>query len=121
MGICMKYFPNENGVNHEQAATMNATLLTELQLDAKPASMITTKNRTCEFFIQKSKLKNLNLITCMGSLSLNSTKSIQLLNGDHKHVDFLCLLYAITMIGYDVMISFTASDFPFGVIKVDPS
>jgi hypothetical protein len=99
---------------------MNAALVTELEMDAKPASIITTKNRACEFFIQKAKLHNLNPITYMGSLGLNSTKSIQLFNGDHKHVEFLRLLHAITMIGYDVKISLTPSDFPFGIMKVDP-
>jgi hypothetical protein len=120
MGIRMKYFPHQSGTNSEQAAAMNAALVTELEMDAKPALMITTKNRACEFFIQKAKLKNLNPITCMGSLGLNSSKSIQFFNGDHKHVEFLRLLHAITMIGYDVKISLTPSDFPFGIIKVDP-
>jgi hypothetical protein len=98
---------------------MNAALVKELKMDAKPASMIITKNRACEFFIQKAKLKNLNPITCMGSLGLNSTKSIQFFNGDNKHVEFLSLLHAVTMIGYDVKISLTPSDFPFGIIKID--
>ncbi len=120
MGIRMKYFPHDTGINSEQAAAINATFVTELEMEAKPASMITTKNRACEFFIQKAKLKNPNLITRMGSLGLNSTKSIQFFNGDHKHVEFLRLLHAITMIGYDVKISLTPSDFPFGIIKVDP-
>jgi uncharacterized protein YvpB len=120
MGIRIKYFPHQSGVNSEQVAAMNAALVTELEMDAKPASMITTKNRAFEFFIEKAKLKNLNPIICMGSLGLNSTKSIQLFNGDHKHVEFLRLLHAITMIGYDVKISLTPSDFPFGIIKVDP-
>ena len=71
MGIRMKYFPRETGANSEQAAAMNAALVTELEMDAKPASMITTKNRACDFFIQKAKLKNLNPITCMASLGLN--------------------------------------------------
>ena len=99
---------------------MNAALVKELKMDAKLASMIITKNRACEFFIQKAKLKNLNPITCMGSLGLNSTKSIQFFNGDNKHVEFLRLLHAVTMIGYDVKISLTPSNFPFGIIKVDP-
>ena len=120
MGIRMKYFPHQSGANSEQAAAMNAALVTELEIDAKPATMITTKNRACEFFIEKAKLKNLNPITSMGSLGLNSSKSIQFFNGDHKHIDFLRLLHAITMIGYDVKISLTPSDFPFGNIKVDP-
>jgi hypothetical protein len=120
MGIRMKYFPKTTGINHEQIAAMNAALVNELEQDAKPAAMITTKNRACEFFIQKAKLKNLNPITCMGSLGLNSSKSIQLFNGDHKHVEFLRLLHAITMIGYEVKISFQPSDFPFGAIKIDP-
>jgi hypothetical protein len=119
MGIRMKYFPHQSGINSEQAAAMNVALMTELEMDAKPSPMIATKNRACEFFIQKTKLKNLNLITCMGNLGLNSSKSIQLFNGDHKHVEFLLLLHAITMIGYDVKISLTPSDFPFGIIKVD--
>jgi hypothetical protein len=119
MGIRMKYFPHQSGVNSEQAAAMNAALVNELEMDAKPASMITTKNRACEFFIEKAKLKNLNPITCMGSLGLNSTKSIQFFNGDHKYVEFLRLLHAITMIGYDVRISLVASDFPFGKISVE--
>jgi hypothetical protein len=56
---------------------MNAALVNELEQDEKPASMIAAKNRTSEFFTQKAKLKNLNAITCMASLSLNSNKSIQ--------------------------------------------
>lgn len=76
MGICMKYFPHQSETNSEQAAAMNAALVTELKMDEKLASMITTKNRACEFFIHKAKLKNLNPITCMGSLGLNSSKSI---------------------------------------------
>ncbi len=51
MGIRMKYFPHQSGTNSEQAAAMNAALVTELEMDAKPAPMITTKNRACEFFI----------------------------------------------------------------------
>jgi hypothetical protein len=98
MGIRMKYFPKELGTNGEQVAAMNAVLVTELEMDAKPSSMITTKNRACEFFIQKAKLKNLNPITCMDSLGLNSRKSIQFFNGDYKHIEFLLLLHAITMI-----------------------
>ncbi len=120
MGIRMKYFSRAADINHEQITAMNAVLVNELEMDAKPASMITSKNHTCRFFIQKVKLKNLNPITCMGSLGLNSTKSIQLFNGYHKHIEFLRLLHAITMIGYDVKISLTPSDFPFGIIKVDP-
>jgi hypothetical protein len=118
MGIRMKYFPHQSGINSEQAAAMNAALVTELEMDAKPVSMITTKNRACEFFIKKAKLKNFNPITCMGSLGLDSTKSIQFFNGGHKHVEFLRLLHAITMIGHDVKISLTASDFPFGKTTV---
>jgi hypothetical protein len=89
MGIHMKYFPRDTGVNQEQIAAINAALVTELEMDAKPAAMITTKNRACEFFIQKAKQKNLNPITCMGSLGLHSTKSIQFFNGNHKNVEFL--------------------------------
>lgn len=99
---------------------MNAALVNELEQDEKPASMISAKNRTSEFFIQKAKLKNLNAISCMASLGLNSNKSIQFFNGDHKHVEFLKLLHAITMIRYEVNISFQPSDFPFGKIKIDP-
>ena len=119
MGIRMKYFPRDTGLNHEQIAAMNAALVNELEQDEKPASMIAAKNRTCEFFIQKAKLKNLNAVTCMGSLGLNPTKSVQFFNGEHKHVEFLKLLHAVTMIGYDVKISLTASDFPFGKISID--
>ena len=79
MGIRMKYFPRDTGVNHEQIAAMNAALVNELEQDEKPASMIAAKNRTSEFFIQKAKLKNLNAITCMSSLVLNSNESIQFL------------------------------------------
>jgi hypothetical protein len=104
MGIRIKYFSHQSGANSKQVATM-----------------ITTENRACEFFIQKAKLKNLNPIKCMGSLGLNSSKSIQFFNGDHKHVKFLRLLHAITMISYDVKISLTPSDFSFGIIKVDSS
>ncbi len=98
---------------------MSAALVNELEQDEKAASMIVAKNRICEFFIQKTKLKNLNAITCMGSPGLNSQKSIQFFNGDHKHVEFLRLLHAITMIGYEVKISFQPSDCPFGTIKID--
>jgi hypothetical protein len=119
MGIRMKYFTQSAGVNDEQAAAMNAALVTELEMDIKPMEMITAKNRIYEFFIQKAKLKNLNAITCMGSLGLNSTKSVQFFNGEHKHVEFLKLLHAVTMIGYEVQISFQPSDFPFGTIKID--
>ena len=58
MGIRMKYFPHESGTNSEQAAAMNAALVTELEMDAKPAPMITTKNRTCEFY-RKGQTKEL--------------------------------------------------------------
>jgi hypothetical protein len=119
MGIRMKYFPKTTGVNHEQIAAMNAALVNELEQDEKPASMIAAKNRASEFFIQKAKLKNFNAITCMASLGLNSQKSMQFFNGDHKHVEFLKLLHAITMIGYEVKVSFQPSDFPFGTIKID--
>ncbi len=37
MGILMKYFPHQSGTNSEQAAAMNAALVTELEMDAKPA------------------------------------------------------------------------------------
>ncbi len=67
MGIRMKYFPRDTGVNHEQIAAMNAALVNELEQDEKPASMIAAKNQTSEFFIQKAKLKYLNVITCMGT------------------------------------------------------
>lgn len=119
MGIRMKYFPNALGVNNEQAAAMDAALVTELELDAKPAAMIAAKNRVYEFFIQKAKLKNLNAVTCMTSLGLSSQKSMQFFNGDHKHVDFLRLIYAITLLGYEVKIDLSASNFPFGKITVD--
>ncbi len=119
MSIRMKYFPRDTGVNHEQVAAMNAALVNELEQDAKPSAIIAAKNRTSEFFIQKAKLKNLNAIKCMSSLGLNSNKSIQFFNGEHKHVEFLKLLHAMTMIGYEVKISFQPSDFPFGTIKID--
>jgi hypothetical protein len=83
MAIRIKYFPHESGVNNEQAAAMNAVLMVELEMDAKPQAIIPTKNRVCEFFIQKAKLKNLNPSTCMNSLGFNSTKSIQFFGGDH--------------------------------------
>ena len=118
MSLRMKYFPHANGVNNEQAAAMDAALVTELEMDAKPAPVIAAKNRAYEFFIHKAKLKNLNAITCMVSLGLTSQKSIQFFNGDHKHVDFLRILYAITLLGYEVEISFKSSDFPFGKITV---
>jgi hypothetical protein len=119
MGIRMKYFPHSIGDNDEQAAAMNAALVTDLEMDIKPMEMITAKNRVYEFFIQKAKLKNLNAITCMGSLGLNSTKSVQFFNGEHKHVEFLKLLHAITMIGYEVEINLKSSDFPFGKISIE--
>jgi hypothetical protein len=55
----------------------------------------------------------------MGSLGLNSIKSMQFFNGDHTYVKFLNLLHAITMIGYKVKILFQPSDFPFGSIQFD--
>jgi hypothetical protein len=88
-GYSHEIFLYQSGTNSEQAAAINAALATELEMDAKPASMITTKNHACEFFIQKAKLKNLHPITCMSSLSLNSSKSIHFFNGNHKH--FECL------------------------------
>jgi hypothetical protein len=119
MGIRIKYFPHDTGVNNEQAAAMNAALVSELEMDIKPTAMITAKNRVYEFFIQKAKLKNLNAVTCMGSLGLNSTKSVQFFNGEHKHVEFLKLLHAVTVIGFDVQISLKPSDFPFGRISIE--
>jgi hypothetical protein len=97
---------------------MNAAQVNELEQDEKPASMIATKNRYSEFFIQKAKLKNLNAITCMKSLGLNYQKFMQFFNDNHKHVEFLRLLHAITMIRYEVKISFQPSDFHFGTIKI---
>ncbi len=82
MDIRMKYFPHQSGNNNEQVAAMNAALVTELEMDAMPASMIATKNRTCEFLIEKAKLRNFNPTTYMGRLGLNSTKSIQLFNSE---------------------------------------
>ncbi len=55
MSIRMKYFPRETGVNHEQIASMNAALVSELEQDAKPSAIIAAKNRTSKFFIQKSQ------------------------------------------------------------------
>ncbi|MEO0047069.1 MAG: hypothetical protein RLZZ410_28 [Pseudomonadota bacterium] len=114
----MKYFPNDGGNNHEQAAAMNAALVTELEMDMHPPSMIATKNRLYEFYITKAKLKEMNPITCMSGLGLTSQKSMQFFNGEHKYVDFLRLLYAITLLGYEVKINLEASDFPFGKISV---
>ncbi len=45
MGIRMKYFPHQSETNSEQAAAMNAALVNELEMDAKPAAMITTKKQ----------------------------------------------------------------------------
>ncbi len=55
----------------------------------------------------------------MGSQGLNSQKSIQFYCGDYKHVEFLRLPHAITMIGYEVKISFQSSDFRFDTIKIN--
>jgi hypothetical protein len=115
----MKYFPTKNGVNPEQVAAVNSALMNELEMEAKPASIIVAKNRACEFFIQNAKLRNLNHISCMASLGLSSQNSMQFFNGEHKHVDFLRLLYAITLIGYDASISIRRSDKPFGEIIFD--
>jgi hypothetical protein len=54
----------------------------------------------------------------MGSLGISSQKSIQFFNVEHKHVAFLMLLHAITLIGYDVKVSLEPSGFPFGKISV---
>ncbi len=51
MGIRMKYFPNSTSLNNEQAAAMNAALVSELESDIIPTEMITTKNRVYKFFI----------------------------------------------------------------------
>jgi hypothetical protein len=53
MGIRRKYFPHQSGTNSEQAAAMNAALVTELEMDTKTTPMITTKNRACEFSSKK--------------------------------------------------------------------
>lgn len=119
MGLRMKYFPNGGTANHEQAAAMNAALVTELEMDTHPPAMIGAKNRLYEFYINKAKLKNMNPITCMSSLGLTSQKSMQFFNGDHKYVDFLRILYAVTLLGYEVNISLKPSDFPFGKISVE--
>jgi hypothetical protein len=103
----MKYFPRKTDVNHEQTAAINAALINELEHDKKPTSMII------------AKLKNLIAIRCMSSLGLNSNKSMQFFNGDYKHVEFLRLLHAVTMIDYEVKITFQPSDFQFGTIKID--
>lgn len=55
----------------------------------------------------------------MSSLGLNSTKSAQFFNGEHKHAEFLKLLHAATMIGFHVKISLKPSDFPFGKISIE--
>lgn len=119
MNINLKYFPTKNGANPEQAAAVNAALMSELEMEAKPASIIVAKNRACEFFIQNAKLRNHNHISCMTTLGLSSQKSMQFFNGEHKHVEFLRLLYAITVIGYDVTICIRRSDKPFGEIIFD--
>jgi hypothetical protein len=40
----MKYFTNTNGINNDQTAAMNAALVTKLEMDTKPAILITVKN-----------------------------------------------------------------------------
>lgn len=45
MGIRMKYFPHDTGVNNEQTAAMNATLISQLEMGIKPTSIITANNR----------------------------------------------------------------------------
>ena len=42
----MKYFPHLSRFDSKQAATMNATLVTGLEMDEKPAITIASKNRT---------------------------------------------------------------------------
>ena len=118
MSLRMKYFPQAQGNNQDQAATMNAALAAEMELDVKPTGMITAKNRAYEFFIEKAKAKNMNPISSMSSLGLNSQKALQFFKGDHRQVEFLRLLHAITMLGYEVNISFEASEYPFGKIDI---
>lgn len=120
MSLRIKYFPQAQGNNQEQAATMNAALAAEMELDVKPTGMITAKNRAYEFFIAKAKAKakNMNPISSMSSLGLNSQKALQFFKGDHRQVEFLRLLHAITMLRFEVNISFEASDFPFGKIDI---
>lgn len=69
-------------VKNDQSAAMNAALVTELAMDINPMAMITAKNRVYEFFIRKTKLKNLNAVKRIDSLGLNSSKSVVLFNGE---------------------------------------
>lgn len=57
MGIRIKYFPHQSGTNSEQAAAMNTALVTELEMNAKPASMITTKEHAYDFLLRRRNLR----------------------------------------------------------------
>ncbi len=57
MGIRIKCFPHESGANSEEAAAMNAALVTELEIDAKPAPMITTKIVPANFLLIRQSLR----------------------------------------------------------------
>jgi hypothetical protein len=54
----------------------------------------------------------------MNGLGLTTQKSMQFFKGEHKYVDFLRLLHAVTLLGYEIDISIKPSDLPFGKIKV---
>lgn len=114
----MKYFPGSGGVNQEQAAVMSEALAKEFEMGTTPTGMITAKNRVYEFFMKSAQKKNLNPITAMSSLGLNYQKSIQFFKGEDRHVEFLRLLHAVTLLGFEVNISFESSDFPFGKIEI---
>ena len=113
-----KYTLNSNGANRQQAAGINLALAAELEIETHPPGMIAAKNRLYESYINKAKLKNLNAIICMNGLGLTTQKSMQFFKGEHKYVDFLRLLHAVTLLGYEIDISIKPSDLPFGKIKV---
>ena len=114
----MKYFPQSGGINHEQVAAMNDALAKEFETGTTPTGMITAKNRVYEFFVKNAQKKNLNPITAMTTLGLTYQKSILFFKGEDRHVEFLRLLHAVTLLGFEVNISFESSDFPFGKIEI---
>jgi hypothetical protein len=69
-----KYALNGNDANRQQAAGMNVSLAAELEIETYPPSMIATKSRLYESYINKAKLKNLNAIICMNGFELITQK-----------------------------------------------
>jgi hypothetical protein len=53
MGIRMKYFPRDTGINHEQVAAMNAALINELEQDENPPQSLLQRIVPVNFLFRK--------------------------------------------------------------------